>query len=92
MTSPSDFSLMSGRPPGPFLGWNIVTNPFLTVQVFAPRSLGRAMRRQRLGHRQHHVTRPSPTIYKLPDGTLVMHPHTLAALQHSHREQGRDPK
>lgn len=67
--------------PMTFNGLKIVTNPLMVETVLHPRSPGRAKRRAAMGHRQHTITRPMRQAYKLPDGSLVMHPEMLEQLK-----------
>ena len=64
-------------------GSRIITNPLLIETVLHARSPARAKRRAARGHRQHYITRPSRSVTRLPDGTLVMHPDTFAILKAS---------
>lgn len=61
-------------------GIRIIQSPPLTETVLYPRSPGRAARRIRRGFPQHYATRPRKDALRLPDGTVVMHPATYAAL------------
>lgn len=59
----------------------VVLSPLLTEAVLHPRSPGRSRRRAAMGHKQHTIQRPMRTALKMPDGALVMHPDTYAALR-----------
>lgn len=61
-------------------GYAIHTSEHLVVRVPYPRSPARAKRRARLGHPQHHVTRPDPRVYMV-GGAMHMHPAIYAQLR-----------
>lgn len=77
--------LMSGRPVEPdlngFFGMPIVCSPLLVEMVQYSRSPGRAARRARMGYRQHFTNRPMRKAFKLPDGTIAMHPAMYEAVR-----------
>lgn len=62
-------------------GMKITTSQYMTERIQRSRSPSRAARRARLGYPQHFITRPMQQAYKLPDGTLVMHPETYEAFR-----------
>ncbi len=71
---------------GRVMGVRIIENDLLTVLAedwSKVRSPSRAKRRLKQGHRQRirHYYRPDPKAYKLPDGTVVMHPAMAQALR-----------
>lgn len=69
------------RPPLGISGVPITVSQHLTVRQLHAKSPARARRRARRGYPQHHIQAPDPKVYHLPDGSLVMHPVTYAALQ-----------
>jgi hypothetical protein len=68
-------------------GVRITTSPHLTVGPFEDwsqvRSPSRAERRRRQGHAQRirYYYKPSPDLLRLPDGSYVGHPETVARLR-----------
>ncbi len=69
------------RLPGTIAGVQIITSAFLTETVQHSRSPSRARRRAARGHRQHHREIPATNAYRLPDGSLVMHPARYAEIK-----------
>lgn len=65
----------------PLGGVRIIEDRNMVERVLYPRSPGRARRRMRLGHPQHYAMRPRKTAYRLPDGSMVMHPAMAAELR-----------
>lgn len=69
------------RSVGSPFGVRIQTNPALVEHVQYSRSPSRAKRRAARGYLQHYAMRPKKDAFRLPDGTLVMHPQTYEALK-----------
>lgn len=65
----------------PIAGVRIVTSPLLTDTILHPRSPSRAKRRAARGFRQHTITIPSTTAYRIGDGVMVMHPAQADAIK-----------
>lgn len=65
----------------PIAGVRIVTSLLLTDTIPHPRSPSRAKRRAARGFRQHTITIPSTTAYRIGDGVLVMHPAQADAIK-----------
>lgn len=67
-------------------GVRIVSSNHLTIGPFEDwtdvRSHGRAKRRLRQGHKQRirYFFKPDPSMYQMPDGSMVGHPETVRAL------------
>ena len=63
-------------------GVEVLVSEHLTERVLYPRSVARARRRARLGHRQHQAERPRMEVLVLEDaGVMVMHPAMFAQLK-----------
>ena len=68
-------------------GVPIIESPVLVIGPFEDwsdvRSPGRAARRRRQGHRQRIrlYYKPDPNAYRLPNGTIAVHPETAALLR-----------
>lgn len=74
---------------GDYRGIRIIENAMLTIGPFEDwskvRSHGRAARRRKRGFPQRitYFYKPDPKLLKLPDGTIVGHPETIAQLRHA---------
>ena len=67
---------------GTLTGLRVLESHHLTIreQVRFPRSKRRRIRKKWAKRPGNHASRPDPSIYKLGEGTLLMHPATAATL------------